>query len=103
MRVGRHDVTISNPDKVFFPQRGLTKADLVHYYVDLAGCALNHISRRPFHMKRYPHGVDGEFFHLRRAELDARFPGLVDSVLHATATEKEGFEPSREEFTPLTP
>ena len=66
MRVGRQDVSISNPDKPFFPERGLTKADVVAYYVDLAPCALNHIRRRPFHMKRYPNGVDGDFFHQKR-------------------------------------
>src|SRR5438094_155750 len=66
MRVGRHEVKISNPDKLFFPERGLTKGELVQYYVDVAPCALNHIRRRPFHMKRYPHGVDGDFFHQKR-------------------------------------
>jgi bifunctional non-homologous end joining protein LigD len=66
MKVGRHDVRISNPDKVFFPERGLSKEDLVRYYLDLADCVLPHLRRRPFHMKRYPHGVDGEFFHQKR-------------------------------------
>ena len=36
MRIGRHEVAITNPDKVFFPERGLTKGDLVAYYVDVA-------------------------------------------------------------------
>jgi bifunctional non-homologous end joining protein LigD len=66
MRVGRHEVPISNPDKIFFPQRGLTKGDLVQYYLDVADCALPHLRRRPFHMVRYPHGVDGDFFHQKR-------------------------------------
>jgi bifunctional non-homologous end joining protein LigD len=66
MRIGRHDVAISNPDKLFFPERGLTKGDLVRYYLDLAGCVLPHLRGRPFHMKRYPHGVDGESFHQKR-------------------------------------
>jgi bifunctional non-homologous end joining protein LigD len=66
MKVGRHDVRISNPDKVFFPEPGLTKEVLVRYYLDLADCVLPHLRRRPFHMKRYPHGVDGEFFHQKR-------------------------------------
>ena len=66
MRVGRHEVKVSNPDKLFFPERGLTKGDLVRYYVDVAACALNHIRRRPFHMKRYPNGVDADFFHQKR-------------------------------------
>jgi bifunctional non-homologous end joining protein LigD len=66
MKVGRLDVRISNPDKVFFPERGLAKEDLVGYYLDLAECVLPHLRRRPFHMKRYPHGVEGEFFHQKR-------------------------------------
>jgi bifunctional non-homologous end joining protein LigD len=66
VRVGRHEVPLSNPDKVFFPERGLTKGDLVRYYLDVADCALPHLRRRPFHMKRYPNGVDGDFFHQKR-------------------------------------
>jgi bifunctional non-homologous end joining protein LigD len=66
MRVGRHEVPLSNPDKVFFPERGLTKGDLVRYYLEVSDCALPHLRRRPFHMKRYPNGVAGEFFHQKR-------------------------------------
>jgi DNA ligase D len=66
VRIGRRDVPISNPDKVFFPEPGLTKGDLVSYYVDVAACALPHLRRRLFHMKRYPNGVEGEFFHQKR-------------------------------------
>jgi len=36
MRIGRRDVTLTNLDKVFFPRGGLTKGDLIRYYVDLA-------------------------------------------------------------------
>src|SRR4051794_17395077 len=78
MRIGRHDVPISNPDKLFFPERGLTKGDLARYYLDVAECALPHLRRRPFHMKRYPNGVDGEFFHQKR--VPANHPAYVDEV-----------------------
>jgi bifunctional non-homologous end joining protein LigD len=66
VKIGRHDVRISNPDKLFFSEPGLTKGDLVRYYLDLADCVLPHVRRRPFHMKRYPNGVDGDFFHQKR-------------------------------------
>jgi bifunctional non-homologous end joining protein LigD len=66
MRVGRHEVTTSNPEKMFFPRVGLTKGDLVQYYVDVADRALPHLRGRPFHMVRYPNGVDGDFFHQKR-------------------------------------
>jgi bifunctional non-homologous end joining protein LigD len=76
VRVGRHEVPLSNPDKIFFPAIGLTKGDLVRYYLDVAGCALPHLRRRPFHMKRYPNGVDSDFFHQKR--VPARHPDYVD-------------------------
>jgi bifunctional non-homologous end joining protein LigD len=66
MRIGRRDVSVTNPEKVFFPRPGLTKRDLVAYYLDVAPLALNHVARRPMQMKRYPHGVDGEFFYQKR-------------------------------------
>ena len=75
MRVGRHEVTISNPDKLFFPERGLTKGDLVQYYLDVAPCALHHIRRRPFHMKRYPNGVESDFFHQKRVPAHPDYVG----------------------------
>jgi DNA ligase D len=63
---------------VYFPARGLTKGDLVAYYVGVAELALPHLRRRPFHMKRYPNGVDGEFFHQKR--VPANHPDFVDDV-----------------------
>jgi DNA ligase D len=66
VKVGRRDVRISNPDKLFFPERGLTKGDLVDHYLALADCVLPHVQQRPFHMKRYPNGVAGDFFHQKR-------------------------------------
>ncbi|MCW2966077.1 MAG: hypothetical protein JWO17_3329 [Actinomycetia bacterium] len=78
MRLGRHDVPVTNPDKIFFPERGLTKGDLVSYYVAVAEHALPHLRRRPFHMKRFPNGVEGDFFHQKR--VPANHPEYVDEV-----------------------
>jgi bifunctional non-homologous end joining protein LigD len=78
MRVGRLDVPVSNPDKLFFPEPGLTKHDLVRYYVDVAECALPHLRRRPFHMQRFPNGVEGDYFHQKR--VPAKHPEYVDEA-----------------------
>lgn len=75
MRVGRHEVPFSNPDKLYFPQVGLTKGSLVEYYLDVADCALPHLRRRPFHMVRYPHGVEGDFFHQKRVPAHPDYVG----------------------------
>jgi DNA ligase D-like protein (predicted polymerase) len=66
MRIAGRDVALTNQEKVFFPDLGITKGDLVRYYVDVADVILPHVSRRPVQMKRYPNGVDGEFFYQKR-------------------------------------
>ena len=78
MRIAGHDVPISNADKLFFPERGLTKGDLVAYYAGVARQALPHLRRRPFHMKRFPNGVEEDFFHQKR--VPATHPEFVDEV-----------------------
>ena len=71
--VAGHDVTISNPRKVLFPQAGYTKLDLVHYYQAVADGALRGARGRPTVLVRYPNGIDGEFFYQKRAP-DSRPP-----------------------------
>ena len=78
MRIGRHEVVVSNPEKIFFPARSLTKLDLVTYYLGVADHVLPHLRRRPFHMKRFPNGVDADFFHQKR--VPANHPDYVDDV-----------------------
>src|SRR3954467_10759518 len=65
--VAGREVAISNPDKVFFPQAGHTKLDLVRYYVAVADGALRGGDGRTMAMKRYVHGAEGEFFCQKRA------------------------------------
>jgi DNA ligase D-like protein (predicted polymerase) len=65
--VADRDVTVSNPDKVFFPALGLTKLDLVRYYLAVADGALAGVDGRPMALKRYVNGADGEFFFQKRA------------------------------------
>lgn len=78
MRIGHRDVALTNLDKVFFPGPGLTKGDLVRYYVDLAPAVLTHVQRRPMQMKRYPNGVEGEFFYQKR--VPTPHPDWLDTV-----------------------
>ena len=66
MRIGHREVALTNLEKIYFPGSGLTKGDLVLYYLDLAPYVLNHVERRPMQMKRYPNGVEGEFFYQKR-------------------------------------
>ncbi len=67
IEVGGRDVTITNPDKVYFPRTGHTKMDLVRYYLSVADGALRGVRDRPMVLKRFVHGADGEAFFQKRA------------------------------------
>jgi bifunctional non-homologous end joining protein LigD len=61
------EVKLTNLRKPFWPQEGITKGDLLRYYVDVAPALLPHLADRAMVMKRYPHGAAGEFFFMKRA------------------------------------
>ena len=65
--VAGHDVSITNPSKVLFPEAGHTKLDLANYYVAVAEGALRGAGGRPNMLKRYPNGIGDEFFYQKRA------------------------------------
>src|SRR5438270_6031882 len=67
LQIEGREIPISNPEKVFFPQRGYTKLDLVRYYLAVAEGALRGAGGRPMALKRYVHGAEGEFFFQKRA------------------------------------
>ena len=60
-------VKLTNLDKLFWPKLGVTKRDLIQYYLDVAHVLLPHITDRAMVMKRYPHGAAGDFFFMKRA------------------------------------
>jgi bifunctional non-homologous end joining protein LigD len=66
LRLGRRTVRLSNLDKVFWPELRLTKRDLLQYYADVAPALLPHLRSRAMVMKRYPNGIHGKFFFMKR-------------------------------------
>ena len=67
LRIGGREVSISNPDKVYFPETGYTKLDLVQYYLAVADGALRGAGGRPMALKRFVDGAAGEAFFQKRA------------------------------------
>src|SRR6266576_303611 len=67
LEIGGREVTVTNPDKVFFAKTGHTKLDLVRYYLAVADGALRGVRGRPMALKRYVNGADGDFFFQKRA------------------------------------
>ncbi len=83
------EVRISSPDKVVFPEPGLTKLDLVQYYLAVADGALRGAGGRPMVLKRFPKGIDAEPFFQKR--VPENHPPFIDTTtLHyASGTSAE--------------
>jgi bifunctional non-homologous end joining protein LigD len=62
VRRGRRELKLSNLEKLFWPDEGITKGDLLRYYRELAPVLVPHLSHRPFTMRRYPDGANGKAF-----------------------------------------
>src|SRR5687768_6865231 len=76
--VAGREVSISNPDKVFFPRIGRTKLDLVRFYLAVADGALRGVSGRPMALKRFVNGAEGGFFFQKRAPTNR--PEWIETV-----------------------
>ena len=61
-----HRIEVSSPGRVYFPESGTTKEELVDYYRKIAPVMLPHLRDRPIAMQRFPRGVDGESFFQKR-------------------------------------
>lgn len=66
LEIDGRDVRITSPDKVFFPERGETKLDLVHHYLRVAGPIMRAMGGRPTLMQRFPDGAAGKSFFQKR-------------------------------------
>jgi len=67
VRLDGKSVHLTNLRKIFWPDLGITKGDLIQFYIDVAPVLIPHLAHRAMVMKRYPHGVAGDFFFMKRA------------------------------------
>lgn len=91
-RYGSHEVELSNLDKVFYPDAGITKGDIVDYYEKVAGPLLSHARGRPLSLQRFPDGIEADGFYqkqvpdhfpswIRRAEVPLKDGGSQEQVV----------------------
>lgn len=78
IEVGERIVSVSNPDRVYFPARGETKLDLVNYYLSVGDGIVRALRNRPCMLHRFPKGVEGDKVHQKRLPQGA--PEWVDTV-----------------------
>src|SRR5437763_8553328 len=67
LTIAGHKVRLTNLRKLFWPEPGISKADLLQYYADVAPALLPHLANRAMVMKRYPDGAAGAYFFMKRA------------------------------------
>src|SRR5689334_1580794 len=79
--VAGHEVSVTNPGKVLFPEPGYTKLDVVRYYLAVADGALRGAGGRPNMLVRYPNGINAEHFYQKRAP-DSRPDWIEVVTLH---------------------
>ena len=89
LEIEGNEVRISSPDKMVFPEAGLTKLDLVRYYLAVSEGALRGAGGRPMVLKRFPKGIDAEPFFQKR--VPENHPPFIDTTtLHyASGTSAE--------------
>lgn len=89
LEIDGNEVRISSPDKVVFPEAGLTKLDLVRYYLAVSEGALRGAGGRPMVLKRFPKGIDAEPFFQKRVP-ENHPPFIHTTTLHyASGTSAE--------------
>jgi DNA ligase D len=82
LELAGHEVRITSPDKVFFPQRGETKLDLIEYYRSVEGPLMRAMGGRPTLLERYPDGASGKSFFQKRVPKGA--PEWLETVVVST-------------------
>jgi len=78
VRVDRREIEISRPEKVLFPEDGITKGELIEYYARIAPHMLPHVCDRPLTLERYPNGIDSKRFFQK--EVSSYFPDWIRRV-----------------------
>ena len=84
IRRGRRTLKLSNLDKSFWPEEGITKGELLAYYRDVADVLVPHLRKRPFTMKRYPDGWQGKSFFQKQAP--SHMPDWIETAPFPAST-----------------
>ena len=96
IRCGRRTIEISNPDKVLWPDAGITKLDLAMYYARVAEYMFPHVKDRPMNLHNFPQGVGGKGFFLQ--DIPDHLPDWIGRVTvpkrGGTVTHAVGREPA---------
>src|SRR5690242_56585 len=75
----KHEIPLSNLDKIFWPKEGYTKGDVIEFYEHIANIILPYLKDRPMVLNRHPNGIEGESFFQK--QIDSHTPSFVERVV----------------------
>ncbi|MCI0607204.1 non-homologous end-joining DNA ligase [bacterium] len=90
LEIAGRTISVSNLDKVMYPETGFTKGEVIDYYIKISPALLPHLKNRPLTMKRYPDGIHGNFFYEKNAP--SHTPNWIKTTYFGRNT---GNEPNR--------
>lgn len=88
VEVNGHIIPLSHLDKIFWPQEGFKKVDLIHYYSEAAPYLIPHLEQRPLVWTRYPDGIDSKGFYQKNAP--AHLPDWINTfTFHSQESDRD--------------
>lgn len=79
IEIGRKKVKITNLDKVYWPDQGITKGELINYYINVSDYILPYLKNRPQSLNRFPSGIKGPSFYHKDMDVD-QLPSWAKTV-----------------------
>lgn len=89
LKVGKTTLHLTNQNKVYFPDDGITKGDIVNYYNEVADLILPYLKDRPQSMNRFPNGINGPSFYQKDLDLDKVPSWLKTKALYSESNNAE--------------
>ncbi|HLW54486.1 MAG TPA: DNA ligase D [Candidatus Angelobacter sp.] len=87
LNIGGHSLKFTNLKKVFYPADGYTKRDVINFYAAVADLLVPHLQGRPLSLKRYPNGINADFFFQK--DTTSHFPEWLHTELIPTTEKKK--------------
>jgi bifunctional non-homologous end joining protein LigD len=88
IKIGKTTLQLTNQNKVYFPEEGITKGEIVNYYSEIAEFILPYLKDRPESMNRFPNGITGQSFYQKNIEKDKVPSWLKTFEVYSESTEK---------------
>ena len=89
LKVGKINLHLTNQNKIYFPDDGITKGDIVNYYNEISEFILPYLKGRPQSMNRFPNGIKGNSFYQKDVDLEKIPSWLKTEKIYSKSNDKD--------------